>query len=335
MNILHQEPRIVVIGGGTGLAVLLKGLKKYTSHLTAVVTVTDDGGSSGRLRAELGVLPPGDIRNCLVALAETETLMDKVFQHRFMQGSGLEGHNLGNLLLVALTEITGDFVSAIKEVSRVLAVRGKVIPATLEQVSLAAIMKDGTTISGETSIRNYSAAIKQLFLNPRDCMPVPATLDAIMEADAIVIGPGSLYTSLIPNLLVTGVAEAILKSSATTFYVSNIMTELGETDDFSAADHLRVIMEHVGCQLFDYAIVNTGVVDDERLLRYRQEKAIPVNEATDEIARMGVRLLCHDLVSDTDVAWHDSDKLARVILDTLAADENKARYNGKEAGGEA
>lgn len=328
MNIIYPEPRVVVIGGGTGLSVLLKGLKNYTSHLTAVVTVTDDGGSSGRLRAELGVLPPGDIRNCLVALAETETLMDKVFQHRFLQGSGLEGHNLGNLLLVALTEITGDFVSAIKEVSRVLAVRGKVIPATLEQVSLGAIMKDGTTITGETSIRNYSDAIRKLFLTPRHCMPVPATLDAIMEADAIIIGPGSLYTSLIPNLLVTGVTEAILKSRATTFYVSNIMTETGETDDFTAADHMRVIAEHVGCQLFDYAIVNTGVVDGERLSRYHQEKATQVSQASDEIARMGVKLLCHDLVSDTDVAWHDSDKLARVILDTLAAPDNKTQGLG-------
>jgi uncharacterized cofD-like protein len=317
MSIGCSEPRIVVIGGGTGLSVLLKGLKKYTSHLTAVVTVSDDGGSSGRLRAEMGVLPPGDIRNCLVALAETETLMDKVFQHRFVQGGSLEGHNLGNLLLVALTEITGDFVSAIKEVSRVLAVRGKVIPASLQQVSLGAIMKDGTIITGETSIRNYSSAISKLFLNPSHCMPVPATLEAIMQADAIVIGPGSLYTSLIPNLLVNGVTEAILKSPATTFYVSNIMTELGETDDFSAADHLRVIMEHVGCQLFDYAVVNTGTVDEERLSRYRQEKATQVKEASEEIAQMGVKLLRHDLVSDTDVAWHDSDKLARVILDTL------------------
>lgn len=318
MNINHSEPRIVVIGGGTGLSVLLKGLKKYTSRLTAVVTVTDDGGSSGRLRAELGILPPGDVRNCLVALAETETLMDKVFQHRFVQGSGLEGHNLGNLLLVAMTEITGDFVSAIKEVSKVLAVRGQVIPATLEQVSLAAIMKDGTTITGETSIRNYSDRINQLFLNPQDCMPVPATLEAIMEADAVIIGPGSLYTSLIPNLLVTGVTEAILKSHAATFYVSNIMTELGETDDFSAADHLRVLMEHVGCQLFDYAIVNTGAVDGERLCRYRQERATPVSESVEEITRMGVHLLQQDLVSDTDVAWHDSDKLAGVIINTLS-----------------
>lgn len=318
MNTNNSEPKIVVIGGGTGLSVLLKGLKKYTSHLTAVVTVTDDGGSSGRLRAELGVLPPGDIRNCLVALAETETLMDKVFQHRFVQGGGLEGHNLGNLLLVAMTEITGDFVSAIKEVSKVLAVRGQVIPATLEHVSLAAQMKDGNTISGETSIRNYSDSISRLFLSPQHCNPVPATLDAIMEADAVIVGPGSLYTSLIPNLLVTGVTDAILKSHAAAFYVSNIMTELGETDNFNAADHMRVIMEHVGSQIFDYAIVNTGKVDDERLLRYREEKAVPVHESSEEIARMGVQLLEQDLVSDTDVAWHDSDKLARLIIDTLS-----------------
>lgn len=320
MNITSSEPRIVVIGGETGLSVLLKGLKKYTSRLTAAVTVTDDGGSSGRLRAELGVLPPGDIRNCLVALAETETLMDKVFQHRFVQGSGLEGHNLGNLLLVAMTEITGDFVSAIKEVSKVLKVRGKVIPATLQQVSLGAIMKDGTTVIGETSIRDYAAGINHLFLIPQQCRPVPATLNAIMEADAIVVGPGSLYTSIIPNLLVEGVTEAILKSPAATFYVSNIMTEQGETDDFSAADHLRVIKEQVGSQLFDYAIVNSGTVDQERLLRYQQEKAIPVGEACAEIAAMGVKIIKEDLVSQTDVAWHDSDKLARVILNALGVE---------------
>lgn len=311
------EPAIVVIGGGTGLSVLLKGLKKYTSRLTAVVTVTDDGGSSGRLRAELGVLPPGDIRNCLVALAETETLMDKVFQHRFQQGGCLKGHNLGNLLLVAMTEITGDFVSAIKEVSKVLAVRGKVIPATLEQVSLEARMKDGNNIIGETSIRKYSSSIDRLSLLPRHCMPVPETLDAIMEADAIVIGPGSLYTSIIPNLLVEGVTETIMKSSASVFYVSNIMTEQGETDNFSAADHLRVIMEHVGQQIFDYAVINNGTVDDERLSRYRQEKARPVDASSEEIMRMGVKIINDDLVSNTDLAWHDCDKLARVIINTL------------------
>ncbi|HBK54103.1 MAG TPA: hypothetical protein DDZ44_09225, partial [Syntrophomonas wolfei] len=201
MIVVEKEAKVVVIGGGTGLSVLLKGLKNYTSRLTAVVTVSDDGGSSGRLRAEMGVLPPGDIRNCLVALAETETLMDKVFQHRFNHPGSLKGHNLGNLLLVALTEIAGDFISAIQEVSKVLKVRGRVLPATLEHVALGARMKDGMLIYGETSIRNYGGEIESLFLVPEKCLPVPDALEAIMEADIIVLGPGSLYSSIIPNLL--------------------------------------------------------------------------------------------------------------------------------------
>ncbi|MGI5921604.1 MAG: gluconeogenesis factor YvcK family protein [Syntrophomonadaceae bacterium] len=311
-------PRIVVIGGGTGLSVLLKGLKRYSSNLTAIVTVTDDGGSSGRLRNELGVLPPGDIRNCLVALAETETLMDKVFQHRFRHGCGLGGHNLGNLLLVAMTEITGDFISAIKEVSKVLAVRGTILPATLEHVTLAAKMRDGTVVFGETSIREYRSSIERLFLTPSQCMPVPDTIDAIMAADAVIVGPGSLYTSIIPNLLVNDVTEAIALSTATTIYVSNIMTEQGETDNFSSADHLRVIRDHIGRQIFDYVIVNTGTIDEDRLKRYWQEQAVPVKAADQEIAEMGIKVLKQDLVAESGVAWHNPDKLARTILGVLS-----------------
>jgi uncharacterized cofD-like protein len=311
------EPKVVVIGGGTGLSVLLKGLKRYTSQLTAVVTVTDDGGSSGRLRAELGVLPPGDIRNCLVALAETETLMDKIFQHRFSQGDSLRGHNLGNLLLVAMSEITGDFVSAIKEVSKVLKVRGNVIPSTLEQVALGAVMRDGANIFGETSIREHGESIDRLYLVPETCAPVPATLEALMEADAIVVGPGSLFSSVIPNLLVDRVVQTIRQSPALTFYVCNIMTENGETDNYSAADHIEVIMKHIGEQIFDYVVVNNGFIDQERLNRYLEEKAVPVKPTVAELQKLGIEVIEADLVSDTEVAWHDSDKLARVIFDTL------------------
>jgi uncharacterized cofD-like protein len=311
-----NEPAIVVIGGGTGLAVLLKGLKQYTSRLTAMVTVSDDGGSSGRLRNELGVLPPGDIRNCLVALAETETLMNEVFQHRFLQGGSLQGHNLGNLLLVAMTEITGDFISAIREVSKVLAVRGKVLPATLEPVALGGIMTDGKQVIGETAIRNYPAGVKEIFLMP-ECGPLPETLQAINEADAIVIGPGSLYTSIIPNLLVKGIVEAIANARAPKLYISNIMTEQGETDEFTAVDHLKVIQKHSGKQIIDYAVVNSGSIDEERLSRYIEEKAVPVRSSRDEIVEMGIKVIEEDLVSDTEVAWHDADKLARVILETI------------------
>lgn len=320
MAISINEPKIVVLGGGTGLSVLLKGLKKYTSNLTAIVSVSDDGGSSGRLRAELGVLPPGDIRNCLVALAETETLMDKVFQHRFGGDNSLQGHNLGNLLLVAMTDITGDFNSAIREISKVLAVRGRVLPATLEQVILGAKMLDGSTIYGETALRAYESKIERLFLEPETCSPLPEAINAINSADGIVIGPGSLFTSIMPNLLVPGIKENIVASPAKTFYVSNIMTELGETDDYTAADHLKVILEHVNEPLIDYIIVNSGIIDEHRLLRYKKEKAIPVIASNEEILQMGVNIIEADLVSDDDVAWHDPDKLALAILKMLERD---------------
>ncbi|CQB51978.1 Gluconeogenesis factor [Syntrophomonas zehnderi OL-4] len=317
MSFYTDEPKIVVIGGGTGLSVLLKGLKKHTSQLTAVVTVSDDGGSSGRLRAELGILPPGDIRNCLVALAETETLMDKVFQHRFAQGSGIAGHNLGNLLLLAMTEITGDFVSAIKEVSEVLAVRGKVIPATLDQVVLEARMKDGAIVTGETAIRNYNHKIEKIYLVPEACRPVPDTLNALLEADAIIMGPGSLYTSIIPNLLVEGVTSAIARSKAVKIYISNIMTEQGETDDFTALDHLRVIMDYVAEPIIDYIILNTGSIDELRLKRYQEEKAVPVADSYQQITDLGIKVMAADLVSNTEVAWHDPDKLANIIMQVI------------------
>lgn len=314
MTVVDKEAKVVVIGGGTGLSVLLKGLKNYTSHLTAVVTVSDDGGSSGRLRAEMGVLPPGDIRNCLVALAETETLMDKVFQHRFDHEGSLNGHNLGNLLLVALTEIAGDFVSAIQEVSKILKVRGRVLPATLEHVALGARMKDGMLIYGETSIRNYGGEIESLFLVPEKCLPVPDALEAIMEADIIVLGPGSLYSSIIPNLLVEGIGSALARSKARKVYVSNIMTEHGETDSFTAADHLQVIMRYLPESAVEYIIVNNGVIDEGILKRYRGEQAVPVLSNRPEIEAMGIKLIEADLVSDSDLAWHDSEKLAQVIM---------------------
>lgn len=312
-----RVPRIVVIGGGTGISVLLKGLKNHAADLSAIVTVTDDGGSSGRLRSELGVLPPGDIRNCLVALAETETLMDKIFQHRFQRGEGIKGHNLGNLLLVAMSEITGDFTSAIKEVSKVLAVKGQVIPSTLEQVVLGARMEDGKSIIGETAIREYNGRIEQLYLIPDDCHPVPATIEAILDADTIILGPGSLYTSIVPNLLVKGVAAAITDSSAVKIYVSNIMTEQGETDDFTVCDHIRVILSYLNQPAIDYVVVNTGSIDDERLKRYQEEQAMPVQSTREEIESMGIKVVEADLVADNDVAWHDSTKLAATVLDIV------------------
>jgi len=309
--------KIVVVGGGTGLSVMLKGLKQYTDQLTAIVTVSDDGGSSGRLRTELGILPPGDIRNCLVALAETETLMDKVFQHRFKQGEGISGHNLGNLLMAAMTEITGDFVSAIKEVSKVLAVRGQVIPATLELVNLGAEMSDGAVIFGETAIRKYHHKISRLFLVPEKCLPIQASIEAIMEADAIVIGPGSLYTSILPNLLVEGVSDALMQSKAVKIYVSNIMTEQGETDNFTALDHIKTILQYVRQPIIDCAILNTGRIDEMRLDRYRQEQAVPVDASSQQILNMGIKVVAEDLVAADDLAWHDTQKLAQTIINIV------------------
>jgi uncharacterized cofD-like protein len=260
----------------------------------------------------MGVLPPGDIRNCLVALAETEVTMEKIFQHRFK--NGLQNHNLGNLLLVAMTEITGDFVSAIREISRVLAVRGKVIPATLENVNLVALMDDRQIVYGETAIRNSGKRIHKLAMIPEDCQPVPETIKAIQEADALIIGPGSLYSSLIPNLLVEGTREAIAKSPATKIYVSNIMTEAGETDNFNVADHIRTVHKYARFPFIENVIVNSQVLDDDRLKRYQNEKALPVVYDPEEIETLGIKLHAADLLSDKEQAWHDSDKLAQMIM---------------------
>ncbi|NMA63229.1 MAG: YvcK family protein [Syntrophomonadaceae bacterium] len=321
----ERGPRVVAVGGGTGLSVLLRGLKRYTSNLTAVVTVTDDGGSSGRLRGELGVIPPGDIRNCLVALAETETLMDRVFDHRFQAGQGLKGHNLGNLLLVALAEITGDMMSAIKEVSKVLAVRGRVLPSTLKEVVLAAEMRNGVFVTGETAIRNCQEAIKRVFLVPSECKPLVETLTAIAEADVVVLGPGSLYTSIVPNLLVKGVTEALRESTAVKIYVANIMTERGETEDFTLADHLAAIYEHTGEGVIDYIIVNNQPIPAEMLHRYAVEEASPVVIDLDRVAGMKVKVVGEDLLSDSDVAWHDPIKLGRTVFNTISRVEQGAR----------
>lgn len=312
-----RGPKIVVIGGGTGLSVLLKGLKKYSSNLTAVVTVTDDGGSSGRLRGELGVLPPGDIRRCLIALAETENLMDQVFEHRFEEGEGIRGHNLGNLLLTALTDITGDFVGAIREVSKVLAVQGQVLPATLEQVVLGAVMEGGEVVLGESSISAAGKTISNVFITPPDCQPVPEAVQAILEADAVVLGPGSLFTSILPNLLVMEIGKAVQETAATRMLVVNIMTQPGETTNFKASDHLRALNKHIGRGFVDYAIVNDAKVDDDRLSRYRSEGAETVVADREYFDSEGVKLVCASLLGKEDVAWHDPDSLASAIIRTI------------------
>ncbi|MGE5417541.1 MAG: gluconeogenesis factor YvcK family protein [Acidobacteriota bacterium] len=311
-----KGPHIVVVGGGTGLSVLLKGLKKYTNNLTAVVTVSDDGGSSGRLRDELGILPPGDIRNCLVALAETENLMDEVFQHRFQTGS-LQGHNLGNLLLTALSDITGDFLGAIKEVSKVLAVRGQVLPATLDHVTLKALMDDGEIVLGETAITRAGKQIKEITLVPEDCKALPDAVHAIMGADAVVLGPGSLFTSIIPNLLVKEIGDALRETAATRIFVVNIMTQHGETAGYNAINHLEALNDHIGDGHIQYVIINNAPIDEERLSRYQEEGAMPVGYNAGELAHIGAKPVLGSFLGQDNVARHDPDRLARAIMRIL------------------
>jgi uncharacterized cofD-like protein len=310
----EKGPKIVVVGGGTGLGSILRGLKQITPHLTAIVTVADDGGSSGRLRREFGILPPGDIRNCLVAMADIEPLMERLFQYRFTGSSDLSGHNFGNLFLAAMTEITGDFEEAIKESSKVLAVRGRVLPATLENVVLKAKLQDGRVVSGESEIPKSRVPIKSVFLEPADCKPVTEAIAAIKEAEIIILGPGSLYTSIIPNLLVTEIAEAIRNSTAIKVYVCNAMTQVGETEDYSASQHLKAIIDHAGRGLVDFALINNETINQEILERYREEGAKPVRIDPDEIVSLGVKPLMAEIITKNNLIRHDGLKLARIVL---------------------
>jgi len=333
---LRRGPKIVVIGGGTGLSVLLRGLKEYTSNLTAIVTVADDGGSSGRLRGDLGILPPGDIRNCLVALADKEPLMEELLQYRFSTGE-LAGHSMGNLLLAALTELSGGFDRAVRSMSKVLAVRGQVLPATLTDVTLCAEMADGTVVQGESNISRGAGGIKKVFLRPSRCLPLPEALAAIKEADAVVLGPGSLYTSIIPNLLVRGIPEALTRTGAIKIYVCNVMTQPGETGGYTASDHLRAIIAHAG-RFLDYAVLNTGQVPPRLQARYRQEGAEPVAADVAAVAKLGVRAVGEDLIHQTEVVRHHPDKLAQAVLHLVFSarrEYERVRFlNGRRKDGE-
>lgn len=309
---LQRGPKLVVIGGGTGLSVLLRGLKEYTSNLTAIVTVADDGGSSGRLRGDLGMLPPGDVRNCLVALADKEPLMENLLQYRFPSGE-LAGHNLGNLLLAALNNLTGSFDGAIKGLSRVLAVRGQVLPVTLADISLCAEMEDGDIVCGESRIPESGKKIRRVFLQPESCFPMEEALGAIKCADAVILGPGSLYTSVLPNLLVRGIPEALAGSRALKIYVCNIMTQPGETTGYDAADHIQAILDHAG-PVVDCVLVNNGTIYGRVLSRYRKEGAQPVELNEEKISKLGVKLQAAHLLQEGDMVRHHPDRLARHIL---------------------
>ena len=315
---LSRGPKVVVVGGGTGLSVLLRGLKKFSSNITAIVTVADDGGSSGKLRDEFGMLPPGDIRNCLVALADKESLMEELFQHRFSIGAGLNGHSIGNLLIAAMTQIVGDFEAAVRQMSKVLAIRGHVLPATLDHCRLCAELEDGSLVEGESEIPRAGKRIKRVYLKPGHCEPLPEALGAIADADLVVLGPGSLYTSVIPNLLVRGMADAIAKSPAATVYVCNIMTQPGETEKYKASEHIRAIHEHAGSGLIDYAILNGGEIPKTLQQKYKKDGAVPVRPDIKEIEKMHVKPVKRDLVFETDVVRHDPEKLSESIMKLIA-----------------
>jgi uncharacterized cofD-like protein len=303
-----RGPKVVAIGGGTGLPVLLRGLKEYSSNLTAIVTVGDDGGSSGILRRELGVLPPGDVRNCIAALAEAEPLMTRLFQYRFNEGSGLEGHSFGNLFIVAMSGITGNFEEAVRETSRVLAVRGLILPSTLQHVAVHALTADGHEISGESNITLEGTRIQEVFLQPANVQANPETIRAILEADIVVIGPGSLLTSVLPNLLVDGIRQALAISQATKIYVCNVATQHGETDEFSVSDHFETLVQHVGPGLFDYILANDNVQGPLPDAWHSE----PVRVDTPLVD--GARVVTADVISEKNRYHHDSGKLATAIM---------------------
>jgi uncharacterized cofD-like protein len=312
---LSRGPRIVTVGGGTGLSVLLSGLKNYTSNISAVVTVADNGGSSGRLRQQFDVLPPGDIRNCLVALADAPTLMRDLFQFRFDEHSEFSGHSFGNLFLTVMTRLTGDFEKAIKETSKVLALRGQVIPSTLGDVTLVAHYSDGSMVIGEEQIPQARKSINRVSLTPQEPLATPDALKAIKEAQIIVLGPGSLYTSIIPNLLIKEITQEIAESEAIKVYVCNVMTQPGETDGYSVSDHIKALLKHSNEQILDYCVVNNGDLPSEVLKRYSHNNSLLVVNDRKKIENLGVRVVEEDFSMIQDgVIRHDAEKLAKIIL---------------------
>lgn len=315
---LESGLKIAAMGGGTGLSSLLRGLKPMTSNLVAVVTVCDDGGSSGRLSKDLGVLPPGDIRNCLVALADDESLLGELFSYRFQDGQGLSGHSFGNLFLAALTDVVGDFEEAIQVSSQVLASRGKVLPTTLDTVTLCARYKDGRVVRGESAIPKAGGVVEEVYLDPPGAQPTREVLSNLRSADAIILGPGSLFTSVIPNLLVEGVEQALRELAVPKIYICNVMTQPGETDGFGAADHLEALEKHIGAGLVDIIVVNIATPSDDLVQRYREVGAEPVDPQLERLNKMGVQVVGANLLYERDLVRHDSERLATTIFDLLA-----------------
>ena len=333
-DLLPKQLRVVAIGGGTGLSTLLRGLKRYVAtptgtpaladanckdlpclirELSAIVTVTDDGGSSGRLREDLKMLPPGDLRNCLVALSEDEHLLSQLFQYRFATGD-LQGHSFGNLFLAALTGITGDFAQAVQTSSQILATRGRIYPSTTVNATLAAKMDDGTIVCGETNISASKRSIIELMLDPADAGPLPETLDAIAQADLITLGPGSLYTSLITNLLVSGIPEALASSSATRVYICNLMTQANESLGLTASQHIEKILDHAGAKIFDYALINTSPILPATVEQYARFGQTPIEPDLERIRSLGVEPITGNFVHEGEVLRHSYDFVAETVL---------------------
>jgi uncharacterized cofD-like protein len=339
---------IVSIGGGTGLARLLLGLKKFVQKgnhpaptpssffsfeiapkiqdLTALVTVSDDGGSSGRLRQEYQILPPGDIRKCLVALSEDELLMSRLFQYRFEGAGGLQGHSFGNLILTAMTNVTGDFLEAIKLSSEVLAIKGRILPATMADVRLIAHLENGAVLFGESLIGRTPIRIQKISLLPEDCQPLPETVEALRAADIITLGPGSLFTSLLPNLLVRGIHEAIENSSATKILVMNIMTQIGETVGYKASDHLQAVQSHCGRDLFDCVLCNRTPISEVQRQKYAAEEATQIVNDFEAMGQHQVKIILRDLLSEDEKVRHDPLKLSRAIFEIWWAQQSSTFY---------
>ncbi len=309
----ERGPKIVVIGGGTGLSVLLRGIKAYTDNITAVVTVADDGGSSGRLRREMGVPPPGDFRNCIVALSDSETLVTDLFQYRFSQGEGLEGHNFGNLFIVAMIEVTGSFDKALSESGKVLAVRGQIVPATVANVRLSARLSDGRVVAGESNIPLSGADIEELILEPKRPTAHPKAVEAILDADMVVMGPGSLFTSILPNLMVPGITNALRESRATKVYVCNVATQEGETDDFSVADHLEALQRHTHEKITDFVMANEQAGD----MGSDQGEKLVVDDGR-SVAHAAI--LHAEIADPAHPVRHSSEGLARAIMSLYHGD---------------
>lgn len=312
---LNYGPKIVAIGGGTGLSTMLKGIKHITNNVTAVVTVGDDGGSSGRLRQEMGILPPGDIRNCIAALADDEDLVTKLFQYRFKTGEGLEGHSFGNLFLTALCAITGNMVKAVQESGKVLNIRGRVLPSTLDDMKLAAELEDGSIVKGESSIPETGKKIKRLFTEPANCKALPDVIKAIKEAELIILGPGSLYTSVIPNLLIKEISQSVAKSKAKKIYVCNIMTQPGETTGYTASEHIQAILDHSGYQNLVNAVLVNNSLPEDLSPDYEKSNSYPVVVDVDKIKAKNINVVSTRLYEENDQKYvrHSPSRLARAI----------------------